>query len=709
MHYFNIEKGGERGEPHTAYSMQTGISGSSSGRGGLGQWLRAGSRTPPGRIIILLTLLLMAVFAGGYIFFESLNMRQIEHNDKERNARSGEISLLTESLMLLEDSFDPAHDIILYSMLLKSGGAARGRAEININVELLAAEQARDALRRLLAQKGGGLSPGFRRAIVDDAAAHEAAIAKMRALLGGGRSGTKPADIGMLFEDLSSLRRRHDELDGLISAEVRRLKADFDRFAEADFHAQRGARSKAFAGAIFVEALVLLLGLMELAAAGRAAVAGRALDDEREKYKKLMEQAGDAVIITDADTGVVTEINRKGEELLGMARGDIVGQPHSAIFPPAERERYMAMFADMVARGGPHETDPAFKSLILVRADGVEVPVDLRCSLITLESRRLMQGIYRDMTAQRAQEKFMEEQSAAQMELVRQTVDALEEARNDRRAAEEANRLKSEFVANMSHELRTPLTSVLGYSRISRERMEEVVGALKTIHHRAAPSGGRKVTVSLTPGEIEEMADRAEHTAAEINEFNDVVVGQGERLLQLINDLLDMSSLEAGQMKIQDHISSARMILHSVATRLAAAAGEKGIRLTTNADALRDADIFFLGDTSRIEQALYNIVQNAIKYSGGGEVSATASAANGHLSFRVKDEGIGIPAKDREAIFDAFRQLDGGTTRMHGGVGMGLTLSRKLVAAMGGSIKVESVEGKGSEFTITLPYRPAED
>ncbi|MBI5636579.1 MAG: PAS domain S-box protein [Nitrospinae bacterium] len=662
-----------------------------------------------GRIIIILTLFLMVAFAAGYLYINVLRFRQIENSDQERNARNSGISLLTESLGLMEQSFNPAHDILFYGMLLKSGGLPRARAESYINVELLAAEQARNALLRFLNEKGGGLPPGFRQEVDAEAAAYEAAMARVLNTVRGGPHGTKAANIETMLDELSSLRRRHDELGGRINAEIRRLKADFDRYAEADSRARNSVRSKATRGVILLETLVFLMGLMELAAAGRAAIVSRALGEERGKYKKLMEQAGDTVIITDADTGLVVEINRKGEELLGMRRGEIVGQPHAALFPDAERERYAAMFAETVARGGPDETGQSPKSIILRRGDGVEIPVDLRCSVIAVEGRRLVQGIYRDMTAQRAHEKLMKEQAEAQMELVRQTVEALEDARDERRKAEEANRLKSEFVANMSHELRTPLTSVLGYSRIARERMDEVMGALKTIHHRAAPGGERSVTVALPPDEMEEMSSRAEQAAAEISMFNEVVVGQGERLLQLVNDLLDMSSLEAGQLKLQEHISSARMILHSVSNRLAAAAGDKKIRLTTNIDELRDADIFFLGDTSRIEQVLYNLIQNAIKYSAGGEVRATAAAANGHLLFRVRDEGIGIPAKDREAIFDAFRQLDGGSTRAQGGVGLGLTLSRKLITAMGGTINVESAEGRGSEFTVTLPYRPVEN
>ncbi len=689
--------------------MQTGISEPSSQQEGVIQYLRAGIRAPLGRIIVLLTLFMMVVFAAGYLYINVLRFQQIEKSDQERKIRNSEIALLTESLLLMEHGFEPGHDILFYSMLLKSGGLTRERAESYISVELLAAEQAQDALRRFLRDKGSRLPSRFNKEIAEEAAAHEAAIAQAQAILRAGPKVAGAADLEAMLDTLFSLRRRHEGMAGQISAELRRLEIDFARYAEADFRARNSVRTKATRGVILLEVMVLLMGLMELAATGRAATVSRALDEEREKYKKLMEHAGDAVIVTDADTGLVMEINRKGEELLGMHRGDIVGKPHAMLFPASERQRYMAMFAETVALGGPDEADPNPKSITLVRTDGVNVAVDLRCSLIAVDGRRLMQGIYRDMSAQRAHEKLMAEQAAAQMELVRQTVDALEEAQNERKTAEEANRLKSEFVANMSHELRTPLTSVLGYSRITRERMEDVVGALETIHHRAKPGGERSVAVNLTPDEMEELATRAEQAATEINMFNDVVVGQGERLLQLINDLLDMSSLEAGQLKMQEHVSSARMILHSVSARLATAAAEKNIRLATNIETLRNADIFFIGDTSRIEQALYNLIQNAIKYSGGGEVRATAAVANGHLLFRVKDEGIGIPAKDREKIFDAFRQLDGGTTRAQGGVGVGLTLSRKLVMAMGGTISVESVEGKGSEFTITLPYRPVEN
>ncbi len=674
----------------------------------MGLWLRAGSGTPLGRIIILLTLLMMVMFAAGYLYVNVINFQQIENSDKKRNLRNDEISLLIEAQMLMEQSFGPAHDILLYGMLLKSGILTRAQAENYVNIESLTAERGRSALQRFLSEKGGGLPSNFRQGIATEAAEHGAVMEQVREMLRRWRKGGPSADIDIKLDTPASFHNRHDELGKRISAEMSRLKIEFDHFAEADFRAQDDVRSKAAAGVVLIEAMALLLGLMELAAAGRAALAGRILEEEREKYKKLMEHAGDAVIVTDADTGLMVEINRKGEELLGMRRGDVVGQPHDSLFPPTERERYNAMLAKRVA-DGPDDTDPNPKSITLIRADGVAVTADVRCSMIRVEGRDLMQGIYRDMTTQRAHEKLMEQQAAAQMELVRQTVDALEEAQKDRKAAEEANRLKSEFVANMSHELRTPLTSVLGYSRIARERMEEVMEGLKTAHRHAAPDGERVPAATAPQNGTDKTVTRAEQAAAEITMFNDVVVAQGERLLQLINDLLDMSSLEAGQLKMQEHVSSARMILHAVSARLAAAASEKNIRLAAGIDNQRNEDIFFLGDTSRIEQTLYNLVQNAIKYSGGGEVRATASISNGQLYFRVKDEGIGIPAKDREIIFDAFRQLDGGSTRAQGGVGLGLTLCRKLVAAMGGTISVQSTEGKGSEFTITLPYRPVDN
>ena len=650
---------------------------------------------------------MMAAFAAGYLYLEASSFNQIENSDRERNARSGEISLLTQSLFLMEQSFDAAHNLLFFSVLLKNGEIPRTKVESYINVELLSAEQARDALQRFLRGKGSHIPADIRRNIASAAAEHQTVAAKVQNLLRGGSR--QSADAMSLFDARSSLRQRHDELMNRINAEMGRLKINYDLYAKSDIQAQTEARNKAVAGVLIVEALTLFLGLMELAAAGRAGMVAQALDEEREKYKKLLGHAGDAVIISDADTGLVAEINRKGEELLRMRHTDVVGKPLESLFPPAERTQYMTLFAEMTARGGPDETGPSPKRIKLIRADGLEVPVDVRLALITVEGHRLMQGIYRDIAAQRAHEKLMEQQAAAQMELVRQTVEALEEARDERKKAEEANRLKSEFVANMSHELRTPLTSVLGYSRIARERIDDVLNTLKLIRQYAAAEEGKSPVAPVSAlAEMAETANHAEQTITEIASFGDVVVGQGERLLQLINDLLDMSSLESGQLTMQEHVSSARMILHSVITRLTAAAGEKHIRLTTNSDNLRNSDIFFLGDTSRIEQTIFNLAQNAIKYSTGGEVSITAATENGHLFFRIKDQGIGIPAKHYETIFDAFRQLDGGNTRAQGGVGLGLTLSRKLAEAMKGSISVNSVEGKGSEFTFMLPYRPVE-
>ncbi|MBI5178994.1 MAG: HAMP domain-containing histidine kinase [Nitrospinae bacterium] len=302
-----------------------------------------------------------------------------------------------------------------------------------------------------------------------------------------------------------------------------------------------------------------------------------------------------------------------------------------------------------------------------------------------------------------------------QIEIIRDTKEklraGLEEAREGRRMAEEANRLKSEFVANMSHELLTPLTSIIGYSRIAAERMNEVTGSLNNHLPQQVAAGGANGSGGGAPPapEFEERARLAGLKSADAALFNRIVVKQGERLLELINDLMDLSMLDAGQMKVQEGVASARILLYTVVNRQSTFAGEKKIRLTSNINELIAKDILFMTDNTRLEKVLDHLGQNAIKYSDGGTVGFSAALNGDRVEFKVTDQGIGIPENKRSAIFDAFRQLDGGSTRSQGGVGLGLALAKKLVAAMGGVIEVASEVGKGSEFTVSLPYRPAKD
>jgi signal transduction histidine kinase len=241
-------------------------------------------------------------------------------------------------------------------------------------------------------------------------------------------------------------------------------------------------------------------------------------------------------------------------------------------------------------------------------------------------------------------------------------------------AADAANHAKSAFLANMSHELRTPMTAVLGFADLLRH------------------------------------ADAKE---AERNEWIDVIVRNGNHLLKVINDILDLSKIEAEKMTLEQLEISPSGLLDEVAALMRVRAAEKGLTLhVTGGDKLAPK---LLLDPTRVKQVLVNLVGNAIKFTtAGGAVAIDAryqpsDSSQGTLILAVRDSGIGMSDEVIARLFQPFEQADASTTRQFGGTGLGLTISRRLIEMMGGRITVTSAVGKGSTFTIELPARVAKD
>jgi signal transduction histidine kinase len=228
---------------------------------------------------------------------------------------------------------------------------------------------------------------------------------------------------------------------------------------------------------------------------------------------------------------------------------------------------------------------------------------------------------------------------------------------------EQASRAKSDFLANMSHELRTPMNAILGFTEMI---VDGVYGDV--------------------PPEIREPV-------ADINTC-------GRQLLRLINDVLDLSKIEAGRMELALDAYSVEDVVNTVKTSLRSLAAEKGLDFVTVVQP--DMPICH-GDAKRITQCLVNLAGNALKFTREGRVEIGAEIRDGALLFRVSDTGIGIPASQLGHIFEEFRQVDATITREFGGTGLGLSITKKFVELHGGRIWVESEDGKGSTFFISMP------
>jgi len=226
-------------------------------------------------------------------------------------------------------------------------------------------------------------------------------------------------------------------------------------------------------------------------------------------------------------------------------------------------------------------------------------------------------------------------------------------------------RAKSEFLANMSHELRTPMNGVLGMLTLMAD-------------------------TDLTEQQIEYLR---------------VSKSSGELLLSVINDILDFSKIEAGKMELEHLVFDPRNLLQDVATPLQFSAESKGIKL--NLICQENLPIALWGDPTRIKQIISNLVSNAVKFTEKGSVTISIEGAGEVYSIRVTDTGMGMGKEHLSHIFEAFGQGDSSITRTHGGTGLGLTITNRLVQIMGGEVHVSSELGKGSEFSIELPLQVA--
>jgi signal transduction histidine kinase/HAMP domain-containing protein len=228
-----------------------------------------------------------------------------------------------------------------------------------------------------------------------------------------------------------------------------------------------------------------------------------------------------------------------------------------------------------------------------------------------------------------------------------------------------ANKHKSEFLANMSHEFRTPLNAILGYTELI---IDNIYGDV--------------------PEKIQEVLERVEKN--------------GQHLLNLINDVLDISKIEAGRLTLSLNDYSMQDLIQTVYTSVEALAAEKNLDLKmTVPEVLKNGK----GDEQRIAQVILNLLGNAIKFTEQGEVVVEATVSNDSFLISVSDTGPGLSETDQKNIFDEFRQADGSSARAKGGTGLGLSISKKIVEMHGGRIWVDSILGKGSTFSFTLPIR----
>jgi PAS domain S-box-containing protein len=377
---------------------------------------------------------------------------------------------------------------------------------------------------------------------------------------------------------------------------------------------------------------------------------GRADDPLREfdaRFRLAVETLGEGVVITDADD-VIVYVNSRMAEISGHDREAMVGQTVAALLVPEEDRASYAERMALRMQGVSEQYEVSFR-----KADGQRFWAAVNGSPLHDASGRIVGtvGAVMDIT----ERKRIEEQLVAAVD-----------------AAEDASRAKSAFLANMSHELRTPLNAIIGYS----EMLQEELAA------RAASD--------LVPDVVK-------------------IHSSGKHLLRLINDILDVSKIEAGKMDLLPEVFDAATLVRDVAATIRPLVESQANALEVRCDA---AVGLMKADLTRVRQVLLNLLSNASKFTQGGRVSLEADrmSMNGAawVRFRVRDTGIGMTPEQLARLFKAFTQADVSTTRRYGGTGLGLVISRQLCQMMGGEVTVESEPGAGSTFTVLLPTHMAE-
>ncbi|EKV29485.1 hypothetical protein C882_0307 [Caenispirillum salinarum AK4] len=331
---------------------------------------------------------------------------------------------------------------------------------------------------------------------------------------------------------------------------------------------------------------------------------------------------------------------------------------------PVTREQWPAYLEDRIEEvraGGIPSRELALANGRIIQFHGIALPDGGR--MLTYfditELKQAEAALRRTVSDLERSRAALQRQAAVQVELAQRYA-------AEKRRAEDASRTKSQFLANMSHELRTPMNAIIGFTRIVLRR-------------------GRDVLPERQVGNLEKILASANH------------------LLSLINQVLDLSKIEAGQMDVRPvRFALPPLVEQSLRTVEPMIRRPGRVRLETDLDpALPD----LLADQGKVRQILLNLLSNAVKFTEAGTVTVSARAVAEGVEITVTDTGIGIPEDARELVFDEFRQVDGGPTRAHGGTGLGLSISRRLARLMGGDITLADRPGGGSVFRVILPPR----
>ena len=383
-----------------------------------------------------------------------------------------------------------------------------------------------------------------------------------------------------------------------------------------------------------------------------------ALRRGEDRLRQIVEGLPNAMVMIDSQ-GRIVLVNAETERFFGWSREELVGQPVEMLIPHEIRPNHAAMRQGYLAAPGRRAMGRG-RDLHGVRKDGRTVAVEVGLNpVVTDDGHFVLAAIVDISDRQRLQEDLRAANDELEQRVARRTAE-LAQARD---AAEAATRAKSAFLANMSHEIRTPMNAIIGLTHLLS---------------RDAADGLQRERLGK-------------------------VAGAGRHLLQVINDVLDLSKIEAGALRLDDVEFEVETLLSKAVDLVSQRAQEKGLELILDTFDLPER---VRGDPTRLSQALVNLLSNAVKFTEQGWVRLKAERLSDdggrhRVRFAVTDTGPGIPAAVQARLFEVFEQADASTTRQHGGTGLGLAITRHLARLMGGDAGVDDSPCPGSTFWIT--------
>jgi len=482
-----------------------------------------------------------------------------------------------------------------------------------------------------------------------------------------------------------------------------------------------------------------------------------ALKQSEEKFRKQFEEALDAIVIADAETGVIIDCNSAASRLVGRAKPELIGNHQSILHPSEEIE---GGFSRTFKKHLGQKQGQSLEAQVITKSGEIR-DVAIVASHFELNDRKVLQGTFRDVTERKRAEEAIARETAklssmiAGMEegVVFFDADDVVVEVNDHYCKFVGKR-RGEIVGKKVEELRGLTALIEVPDLIARYRDDpgaepvvlqrplggaEVIARFQPIYRDGAYDGvllnvinvtelvdARRQAEAANVAKSEFLANMSHEIRTPLNgiigmteltldtelsaeqlEYLDALKQSAYSLMGLINDILDFSKVEAGRMELEDIAFDLRTMMEGVGEILAPRASEKGLELAIHVKESIPGAV--RGDPGRLRQVLINLGGNAIKFTNDGEVvirGETEEQKNGKtvVRFSVSDTGIGIPEDKCEAIFETFRQADGSTTRKYGGTGLGLAISKQLTELMGGRIWVESEPGKGSTFYFTVPF-----